>query len=74
MHSSCFIFSKAEYSLPSSPLLSSIIFAWSSLKKFLCHRFPVSVDEAARQPITWNDHIRDDLGRPLGKQGYMLGS
>ncbi|MCO5556264.1 hypothetical protein L7F22_009810 [Adiantum nelumboides] len=54
-----------------SPFMYSIFRVWLTMRKGLIRHVPSCREEIERQPLIWNDYVRDEHGRQLGERTHI---
>ncbi|MCO5597044.1 hypothetical protein L7F22_051118 [Adiantum nelumboides] len=54
-----------------SPFMYSIFRVWLSMRRGLIRHAPSCQEEIERQPLIWNDYVRDEHGRQLGERTHI---
>lgn len=58
-----YIFSDSILQFTVSPFMRSLLSIWSSMRRSLIQRPPQLIEEFERQPLIWNQRVRDSEGR-----------
>ncbi|MCO5586123.1 hypothetical protein L7F22_040063 [Adiantum nelumboides] len=54
-----------------SPYMYSIFRVWLTMRRGLIRQAPSCQEEIERQPLVWNDYVRDEHGRELGERTHI---